>query len=73
MNGSPPGSSVHGLFQARVLEWGADQKLLQLINEFGKVIGYKNFQVFLLKKLKLELPYDLATPLLSIYPEKTII
>ena len=72
MNGSPPGSSVHGLFQARVLEWGADQKLLQLINEFGKVIGYKNFQVFLLK-LKLELPYDLATPLLSIYPEKTII
>ena len=72
-----PGSSIHGIFQARVLEWGAiafsDQKLLQLINEFGKVIGYKNFQVFLLKKLKLELPYDLATPLLSIYPEKTII
>ena len=23
MNGSPPGSSVHGIFQARVLEWGA--------------------------------------------------
>ena len=22
MNGSPPGSSVHGIFQARVLEWG---------------------------------------------------
>ena len=21
--GSPPGSSVHGVFQARVLEWGA--------------------------------------------------
>ena len=22
-DGSPPGSSVHGIFQARVLEWGA--------------------------------------------------
>ena len=26
-----------------------------------------------LKKVKLELPYDLAIPLLGIYPEKTII
>jgi len=23
MDGNPPGSSVHGIFQARVLEWGA--------------------------------------------------
>ena len=23
MDHSPPGSSVHGIFQARVLEWGA--------------------------------------------------
>ena len=23
LDGSPPGSSVHGIFQARVLEWGA--------------------------------------------------
>ena len=23
MDGSPPGSSVHGIFQARILEWGA--------------------------------------------------
>ena len=23
MNCSPPGSSVHGIFQARILEWGA--------------------------------------------------
>ena len=27
----------------------------------------------LLKKLKIELPYDPAIPLLGIYPEKTII
>ena len=24
MNSSPPGSSVHGIFQARLLEWGAN-------------------------------------------------
>ena len=23
IDGNPPGSSVHGIFQARVLEWGA--------------------------------------------------
>ena len=23
IDGSPPGSAVHGIFQARVLEWGA--------------------------------------------------
>ena len=23
MDGSPPGPSIHGIFQARVLEWGA--------------------------------------------------
>ena len=27
MDCSPPGSSVHGIFQARVLEWGAIEKL----------------------------------------------
>ena len=35
MDGSLPGSSVHGLFQARVLEWGVfafSQKLLLLVN-----------------------------------------
>ena len=26
MERSPPGSSVHGIFQARVLEWGAINK-----------------------------------------------
>ena len=27
---SPPGSSVHGIFQARVLEWGAIGDLLHI-------------------------------------------
>ena len=34
MNGSLPGSSVHGIFQARVLEWGAIALLYQSINFF---------------------------------------
>ena len=29
IDGSPPGSSVHGIFQARVLEWGAIARILQ--------------------------------------------
>ena len=29
MDCSPPGSSVHGIFQARVLEWGAIEEELQ--------------------------------------------
>ena len=55
MDSSPPGSSVHGICQARVLEWGAidgmtlyiqkpkdfTQKLLELMDEFSKVAGYK--------------------------------
>ena len=35
MDCSPPGSSVHGIFQARVLEWGAitfSETLLRVIH-----------------------------------------
>ena len=32
MDSSLPGSSVHGIFQARVLEWGAIERLN---NDFG--------------------------------------
>ena len=34
MDFSPPGSSVHGIFQARVLEWGAiafSDKTMQIL------------------------------------------
>ena len=34
MDGSLPGSSIHGIFQARVLEWGAIASLNQSINFF---------------------------------------
>ena len=30
MDCGPPGSSVHGIFQARVLEWGAMSEWLKL-------------------------------------------
>ena len=32
MDWSPPGSSIHGIFQARVLEWGAIALATGLIN-----------------------------------------
>ena len=32
IDGSPTGSSVHGIFQARVLEWGANCLLLIIPN-----------------------------------------
>jgi len=48
MDCSLPGSSIHGIFQARVLEWGAiafsekaTRAYLELINEFSKVVEYK--------------------------------
>ena len=33
MDCSPPGSSVHGIFQARVLEWGAIESFLKNVNK----------------------------------------
>ena len=38
-----------------------------MVQPLGKTVWW------FLRKLKLELPYDLAIPLLSIYPDKTII
>ena len=43
MDCSPPGSSIHGIFQARVLEWGAIAfsdfvlLLLLLLSRFSRV------------------------------------
>ena len=35
-DGSPPGSSIHGIFQARVLEWGAIA-----FSDNGILLGHK--------------------------------
>ena len=37
MDCSPPGSSVHGIFQARVLEWGAIAFSEQLLSPKGQL------------------------------------
>ena len=58
MDCSLPGSSIHAIFQARVLEWGA--------------IAFSDLTVWrCLKKLKIELLYDLAILLVGIYTEMT--
>ena len=57
MDCSLPGSSVHGIFQARVLEWVAIASLENSIE--------------ILKKVKVKLPYDPAILLLDIYWKKT--
>ena len=57
MDCSLPGSSIHGIFRATVLEWGA--------------IAFSRRTVWrFLKKLNIELQYDTALPFLGIYPEK---
>ena len=61
MDYSLPCSSIHGIFQARVLEWVAiafsDMVLQKVLNE-------KNSQ----NRLQIKIPYDPAIPLLGIYP-----
>ena len=46
MDCSPPGSSIHGIFQARVLEWGAIVELQSgLIRLVGQLVfGPKQFK-----------------------------
>ena len=71
MDCSPPGSSVHGIFQARVLEWGAvafsgelDIVLsISLGTSFVAVYWDPNPLRFILtKKKKMTLLYRLKTP-----------
>ena len=42
MDCSPPGSSVHGIFQARVLEWGAIAFPQKYGNSLKNKIALKN-------------------------------
>ena len=53
MDCSLPGSSVHGIFQARVLEWGAiafsvkqDKTVVKLVFEFGSYRFHLNFKFY---------------------------
>ena len=42
MNCSPPGSSIHGIFQARVLEWVA----IKSSTTFTYMTFYKSLNIF---------------------------
>ena len=46
MDHSLPGSSIHGIFQARVLEWGAIA-----FSEILKLVGVKVIEKILLRKI----------------------
>ena len=43
MDCSPPGSSLHGIFQARVLEWGAIAVYLKHLIQSQSLDFYHNF------------------------------
>ena len=43
MDFSLPGSCVHGIFQARVLEWGAKMSIWITMFQIQYFIGYKGF------------------------------
>ena len=45
MDCSLPGSSIHGIFQARVLEWGAIAFSVKLIRPFQKSVVVVNSTV----------------------------
>ena len=47
MDYSPPGSSIHGIFQARVLEWGA----IAFSNEYGTSIEIFRSSLISLSKI----------------------
>ena len=56
MDCSLPGSSIHGIFQARVLEWGAiafSASLLSLLINFEM-----SWPIFALKKLHISAPHE---------------
>ena len=46
MDCSPPGSSIHGIFQARVLEWGAIAFSSPLIYIYINLLFYPELKSF---------------------------
>jgi len=50
MNCSLPGSSIHGIFQARVLEWGAIAFSVKLIRPFQKSVVVNSTVITAIKR-----------------------
>ena len=64
MDCSPPGSSIHGIFQARVLEWGAIAFsviiLRSTLKDQGSILlsrTIKHFRIFSFTKIKVGLEF----------------
>ena len=66
MDCSPPGSSVHGIFQARVLEWGAIALAVN-IHTLKIFITLWLSSVQLLGSVWLWDPMDYSTPVFSVH------
>ena len=70
MDYSPPGSSIHGIFQARVLEWGAnafsDVGSLNLANNQNFLKNLKKNMEYYLGEVYLYLSFDPAILILGI-------
>ena len=61
---SPPGSSVHGIFQARVLEWGAIA--------FSRLVSYRAVVVFVGdKNLRVDLLLHSSCTIITKYLTKS--
>ena len=81
---SPPGSSVHGIFPARILEWvgmpssrasSRPRNQTSISCQSTLLVGFFTIEPpwRFLKNLKIKLPCEPAIPLLGIYLEKTLI
>ena len=58
IDGSPPGSSVHGIFQARVLEWAAIAISRREWQDILKVMKENNLQPKLLYPARISFKYE---------------
>ena len=52
MDCSPPGSSVHGIFQARVLEWGAIAFSDTIVSTVIIIYMYLYVYIYITKNIK---------------------
>ena len=43
MDCSPPGSSIHGIFQARVLEPGASELASEIVESWDAILVFQNY------------------------------
>ena len=61
---SPPGSSIHGVFQARVLEWGAITFSETCLGKCYFKLNYAIFKILIFfMKVIISLPLSLVSPL----------